>query len=135
MKHYPLRRFIQAAGYLLGVHVAALLFFFVFRLILFISTDYEFAEEIQGDWALQAVAFVKGLWFDNVIACYILILPLVVLWIASLCNYTAKWLYLFTGGWFIALYSLAFIISAANIPYFAYFFSNYNIFWLYVFLW
>ncbi|MBQ8521513.1 MAG: sulfatase-like hydrolase/transferase [Bacteroides sp.] len=126
MKHYPLRRFIQAAGYLLGVHVAALLFFFVFRLILFISTDYEFAEEIQGDWALQAVAFVKGLWFDNVIACYILILPLVVLWIASLCNYTAKWLYLFTGGWFIALYSLAFIISAANIPYFAYFFKVIN---------
>lgn len=112
--------------YLLGIHAAALLMFFIFRLVLFISTDYEFSESISNDWSLQAIAFIKGLWFDNVIACYILILPLVVLWIASLFNYTAKWLYLFTGGWFIGFYSLAFAVCAANIPYFAYFFKVIN---------
>ena len=115
-----------ALYYLLGIHVVALLMFFLFRMVLFISTDYEFSTNIGTDWGLQAIAFIKGLWFDNVIACYILILPLVVLWVASLCNYTAKWIYLFTGGWFIGLYALSFIICAANIPYFAYFFKVIN---------
>ena len=126
MKKYPISRFLQALYYLLGIHTAALLFFFVFRLILFCSIDYDFSDEIQGDWLLQATAFIKGLWFDNVIGCYILILPLVVMWIAALFNYTAKWLYLFTGGWFIGFYSLSFIICAANIPYFEYFFKIIN---------
>lgn len=112
--------------YLLSIHIAALIFFFLFRLVLFVSTNYEFSEEIQGNWGLQSIAFVKGLWFDNVIACYILIVPLVMLWVASLFNYIAKWLYLFTGGWFIGFYSLAFIICAANIPYFGYFFKTIN---------
>ena len=126
MKPQPIKRFLLALSYLISIHVAALLIFFLFRMVLFLHTDYEFPEDIQGNWGLQTIAFVKGLWFDNVIACYILILPLVVLWIASLCNYTSKWLYLLTGGWFIAFYSLAFIISAANIPYFAYFFKVIN---------
>lgn len=126
MKTHTLKRFFLGIFYLMSIHIGALLFFFVFRMVLFLSTDYDFPESIQGDWSLQAIAFLKGVWFDNVIACYILILPLVILWIASLCNYTAKWLYLFTGGWFIAFYSLAFIISAANIPYFAYFFKIIN---------
>ena len=126
MKPHSIQRFLLAMSYLMSVHVAALLFFFIFRLVLFFYTDYEFPESIQGDWGLQAIAFIKGVWFDNVIACYVLILPLVILWIASLFNYTAKWLYLFTGGWFIAFYSLAFIISASNIPYFAYFFKIIN---------
>ena len=126
MKKYSIPRFLQALYYLLGIHIAALLVFFIFRLILFYNIDYDFPDEIQSDWILQATAFVKGLWFDNVIACYILILPLTVLWIASLFNYTAKWLYLFTGGWFIGFYSLSFIICAANIPYFEYFFKIIN---------
>lgn len=112
--------------YLLTIHSVALLIFSIFRLVLFISTDYELSEDIQHDWLLQGEAFIRGLWFDNVIACYILILPLVVLWIASLFRYSARWLYLFTGGWFIAFYSLAFGITAANIPYFGYFFKIIN---------
>lgn len=126
MRHRSLHRPVAALLYLLAVHAAALLVFFLFRLIWFAETGYEFPADVRGNMLLQGVAFVKGLWFDNVIACYITILPLVVLWVASLCNYTAKWLYLFTGGWFIALYSLSFIICAANIPYFDYFFKVIN---------
>lgn len=121
-----MKYFVNSLGYLLSIHVAALMFFFVFRFIQFLSIDYTFPAEIQNDWGLQAVAFVKGIWFDNVIVCYILIFPLVLLWITSLCNYTAKWIYLLLGGWFICFFSLAFVISAANIPYFAYFFKNIN---------
>ena len=126
MKKDNLQRAKHALVYLLYIHIAALLVFTIFRWVLFVSMDYTFPEHIQNDWGLQAIAFVKGIWFDNVIACYILILPLVMLWIASLCNYTAKWIYLFTGGWFIGFYSLAFIISVSNIPYFEYFFKTIN---------
>ena len=126
MKKNDLQRAKQALLYLLYIHIAALLVFSIFRGVLFFSMDYTFPKHIQSDWGLQAIAFIKGVWFDNVIACYIMVLPLLVLWITSLFNYTAKWVYLFTGGWFIGFYSLAFIISVSNIPYFEYFFKTIN---------
>lgn len=126
MKQLLTKRFGLSLLYLLTIHVAALLFFFIFRFILFISTEYQFPDNIQNDIALQSVAFIRGVWFDNVIACYILILPLVVLWIASIFNYTAKWLFKSTAIYFICFYSLSFIIAAANIPYFGYFFKTIN---------
>ena len=126
MKRILVKRFGLSLLYLLAIHAGALFFFFLFRFILFISTDHQFPQNIQNDITLQAVAFIKGVWFDNVIACYILLLPLVILWVAGICNYTAKWLYRFTAVYFITLYSLAFIISAANIPYFSYFFKTIN---------
>lgn len=112
--------------YLLGIHCAALGLFFLFRFVLCVEMEYEFAEAIRDDWALQAVAFVKGVWFDNVVCCYILLLPLVIHWIAALLNYTGRWVWRVTAVWLIAFYALAFVISAANIPYFAYFFKVIN---------
>lgn len=126
MKQLLTKRFGLSLLYLLTIHVAALLFFFIFRFILFISTEYQFPDNIQNDIALQSVAFIRGVWFDNVIACYILILPLVVLWIAGIFNCTAKWLFKSTAIYFICFYSLSFIIAAANIPYFGYFFKTIN---------
>lgn len=126
MKGILAKRFGLSLLYLLTIHIGALLFFFIFRFILFVSTDHQFPENIQNDVALQAIAFIKGVWFDNVIACYILLLPLVILWIAGICNYTAKWLYRAIAVYFIVFYSLSFIISAANIPYFGYFFKTIN---------
>ena len=69
MKRSPIKRFATALGYLLTVHLLALLVFGIFRLVLFLTTSYEFPQEISGDWFLQSIAFVKGVWFDNVIAC------------------------------------------------------------------
>ena len=126
MKRILAKRFGLSLLYLLTIHIGALLFFFLFRFILFVSTGHQFSGNIQNNIALQAIAFIKGVWFDNVIACYVLLLPLVVLWVAGICNYTAKWLYRSTAAYFITLYSLAFIISAANIPYFSYFFKTIN---------
>lgn len=122
----PIRPFTLSLLYLLGIHLIALLFFFLFRLVLFLSIDYQFPPDIQNDFLMQATAFVKGLWFDNVIACYILLLPLVILWIAALCNRYPKRVFGFISVYFILLYSLSFIISAANIPYFSYFFKTIN---------
>lgn len=120
------RRFSVHLLYILAIHTVALLFFFMFRLMLFMATDYDFPEDIQHDHLLQSVAFIKGLWFDNVVACYITVLPLVVLWIVGICNYTSKWLYRSASGFYIIFYSLSFAISAANIPYFGYFFKTIN---------
>jgi len=116
----------QNIRYLLTIHIGALAVFTLFRLVLFTCTNYTFAEEIQHDWILQAGAFIRGIWFDNVIACYILIFPLVILWLTSLLRYHARWLYRFVAGWFIAFYTVAFGICAANIPYFGYFFKIIN---------
>ncbi len=113
-------------GYLLSLHVLALAIFFVFRWVLFCSTDYEFSPEIREDYALQAIAFVRGVWFDNVIACYILILPLVVMWIAALCGYVRRWLFRFCAVFMSVLYTVSFAVAAANIPYFGYFFKIIN---------
>lgn len=126
MKQLLTKRFGFSLLYLLTIHVAALLFFFIFRFILLISTEYQFPDNIQNDIALQSIAFIRGVWFDNVIACYILLLPLVVLWIAGIFNYTAKWLFKSTAIYFICFYSLSFIIATANIPYFGYFFKTIN---------
>lgn len=126
MKGISIKRFECYLLYLLSIHMAALFIFFIFRFTLFCSIDYQFPAEIKGDVLLQSGAFLRGLWFDNVIACYILLLPLVVLWIAALCNYTAKWLFRFTTVYFSCFYSVSFVIAAANIPYFEYFFKTIN---------
>lgn len=121
-----IQQFTLSLLYLLIIHIVALLFFFLFRLVLFTSIDYQFPPDIQNNFLMQATAFIKGLWFDNVIACYILLLPLVILWITALCNYHSKWVFRFISIFFILFYSLSFIISAANIPYFSYFFKTIN---------
>lgn len=126
MKRKYIKRFAYYLLFLLSIHVVALFFFFIFRLVLFFSIDYQFAEDVKGNIALQAVAFLRGLWFDNVIACYFLLLSLVVLWIAALCNYAGNWLFRTITIYFVLFYSVAFIIAAANIPYFVYFFKTIN---------
>ena len=80
MKEISIKRFGCYILYLLSIHVIALFIFFVFRFTLFCSVDYQFPAEIKSDIVLQSVAFLRGLWFDNVVACYILLLPLVILW-------------------------------------------------------
>lgn len=72
-----IQQFTLSLLYLLIIHIVALLFFFLFRLVLFTSIDYQFPPDIQNNFLMQATAFIKGLWFDNVIACYILLLPLI----------------------------------------------------------
>lgn len=126
MKNRPIKRAITYLAYLATIHVAALILFFIFRFILYHSVNYEFSATIAHDLPLKSIAFIRGLWFDNVIACYILLLPLVTLWIAALCHYTSKGLFRFTAIFFTVFYSLAFAITAANIPYFRYFFKTIN---------
>ena len=126
MKRNPIRRAGVYLLYLTSIQVVALIVFFLFRVALYHSVDYEFPPTIDKDFALKSIAFVRGLWFDNVIACYILLLPLVTLWIAALCHHTSRLLFRSVAGFFTLFYSLAFAVTAANIPYFGYFFKIIN---------
>lgn len=122
----PTKVYAVSLYYLLSIHILALVFFSAFRLMLFLSADYTFPPDIAGDYALYSIAFIRGLWFDNVIACYILLLPLAAFWIAAWFGCTARWLYRSSAWYFTILYALCFVISAANIPYFNYFFKPIN---------
>jgi|GEM_PF-26680 len=113
-------------SYLILVHLGALAVFAAYRLLLFLTVDYSFPPHIASDTALQAKAFLIGVWFDNVMACYILLLPLVIFWICTIFDCSSKWLFRLFNFWFIVLYGVAFLASAANVPYFEYFFKTIN---------
>ena len=74
-----MKRYFKALGYLLSVHVLALLVMTLFRLVEFIALH----GMIVDAGASRVMAFVKGVWFDNVISCYISVLPVAVLLIAA----------------------------------------------------
>ena len=57
-------KFLKTVAYVLTVHVLALAAFTIFRLIEFITLGGMIADKE----ASVLTAFVKGLWFDNVIA-------------------------------------------------------------------
>ena len=65
-----MKRYFKVLGYLLSVHVLALLVMTLFRLVEFIALH----GMIVDAGASRVMAFVKGVWFDNVIACYISVL-------------------------------------------------------------
>ena len=73
-----MKRYLYALRYLISIHVLGLILFTAFRLILFLQGyEYLMDEEISVFTRLEA--FVRGLWLDNVVACYISILPLVII--------------------------------------------------------
>ena len=107
-------------------HVIALLILTVFRFILLCTIHSAITPAYQSNWQIQAIAFLRGLWFDNVIACYILLLPLIALMITSLFGYYGKSFFRGVNIFLIIFYAIDFAVSAANIPYFSYFFKNIN---------
>ena len=120
-----MKRYLYALRYLISIHVLGLILFTAFRLILFLQGyEYLMDEEISVFTRLEA--FVRGLWLDNVVASYISILPLVIVSLCSLIGYFGKNLYRGIHIFFSVFYVVAFAISAADIPYFAYFFKHIN---------
>ena len=116
-----MRRFLRLIAFLLGIHVAGLLMLSLFRLAQFGALHSMMAKDGA---APVSTAFVKGVWFDNVIACYVMVVPLAVLLIAATFGYYAKWLRKAAAIWLTVFFIVFMGIAAANIPYFAYFFKN-----------
>ena len=117
-----LKQMLCALGYLLGVHVMALVVTGFFRIVELVALH---GLIVQND-ASPLVALLKGLWFDNVIVCYVQLLPVVLLLLAVGQGWCRRWLLRSLTCWYGAILCVAFIPSAANIPYFQYFFKNIN---------
>ena len=79
-----------------------------------------------GQTGLQMIAFVRGWWFDAVTSSYILMIPLVIATVCALADYYGKRLYKTLTIYLNVLNGMVLAISAANLPYFAYFFKNIN---------
>ncbi len=117
-----MKRIFKALGYVLTVHVLALLVMTLYRLTQYIALHGMIVQKS----ASSVTAFVKGVWFDNVIACYISVLPVVVVLATTTFGVCRRWLVRAITVWYSVLFGIAFIPSAANIPYFQYFFKNIN---------
>ena len=117
-----MKRLYQSLLWLISIHIAGLLVFSLFRFTEFVCLH----SQIVHPEASVFGAFIRGVWFDNVIGCYILLIPLVVAGVAAVVGRSHRLVYRFTAWWFSILYALAFMASAANTPYFAYFFKNIN---------
>lgn len=108
--------------YLIIVHITALLFLSLFRVVLF----HTMVDGQDLESTLVIKSYLMGVRFDNVISCYVLILPLLVLIFSSCFNFEKKWLNKSANIYLSVLYSIVLFSSAVNIPYFQYFFKNLN---------
>ena len=117
-----MKQYFKALGYLLAVHVLALVVMSLFRFIEFVSL----CGMIADAGANKLEAFVRGVWFDNVIACYVSVLPVSVLLLAMSFGWCHRRLLKGISVWYAVWFAIAFMPSAANTPYFQYFFKNIN---------
>lgn len=120
------KRFLLSIGCLLSIHITALLFLSLFRIAFFFQAGYHLPASENAVPISVWPAFLRGLWFDNVIACYILLLPLAAVSICTLFNYYGKALWTGIRLFFGLLYGITLLVTAANIPYFRYFFKIIN---------
>lgn len=106
--------------FLVGAHVLALVFFLIFRFTLYFVVG---SQEPNSQLAFQA--FLMGLRFDNLISCVVVLVPLVVLFVALFFkknDAVNKSVLIFM----CVMYSVMFLISAIDIPYFDQFFKHVN---------
>ncbi|MDR1090735.1 MAG: sulfatase-like hydrolase/transferase [Prevotella sp.] len=106
--------------YFISVHLLALFFLLLIRVLLLFSNW----ENTEGEFGLILNALVKGVWFDNVIACYVSVLPLVALSVPALLNIKNKVVIKITSVYYIVFFGLIFALSVSDIPYFKYFFKH-----------
>ena len=111
---------------ILKIYALAILFFFVFRLILFL-TGLENINGISSNLPDIFNAFVMGVRFDVVISGYLLLLPFLILTIFYISGRRYHLVYQVVFILIFILFTLAFVICAADIPYFNQFFSRLTI--------
>ena len=109
----------------LKIYLLTLVFFALFRLLLFISEISRIDNSVQVSDIF--LSFFMGIRFDTVIICYILILPYVILSLISFFTKEFRWLYKTVYLYIFILFSIAFIICSIDIPYFNQFFSRLTI--------
>jgi phosphoglycerol transferase MdoB-like AlkP superfamily enzyme len=115
--------YIAVLRYLLSVHCLGIACFIIFRSILCITnTDNIIDAENKG--YLFFKTFLISLQFDNFIASCISFLPLLLLSISSFFGKIPRSLVTVCNVFVIVFYAVTFAVSAADIPYFSYFFNH-----------
>lgn len=120
-----MKNYFQNLKYLFLIHLSGILCFFVFRILLLIA-NYSFYADLDNKFFYVAKSLFIGLRFDNVVACYIMLLPLGIVLISSLFGVFNRIVMRVVSTFLQVVYILAFAITAANIPYFKYFFNHLN---------
>ncbi|PLX02855.1 MAG: hypothetical protein C0595_09310 [Marinilabiliales bacterium] len=111
---------------LLKTYLIVLSVFSIFRVILFLTElDLLDFEEVQILTIVQS--FIMGIRFDIVISGYILFLPAFVLLILEIIRVNSKIVEQIIFYWIFILFTVAFIISSADIPYFNQFYDRFSI--------
>lgn len=106
------------------IQLSAILIMGIIRLLTFLLVPTDTSVAIP--FASICKVFLNGLRFDNVIGCYIMILPVTVLIIQTIFGLNNKWIWKSLRIYIFILFSLSFTINIVNIPYFSYFFENIN---------
>lgn len=115
--------------YILNSYLIALLFFFLFRLAIVPLNAEAFSKiaDEEGGWSLILKAFVMGFRFDTVICCYILALPLLLLTLSYFLKVKSVVFYKIVHYFLIVLFSICFLISSIDVPYFDFFFNRFTV--------
>lgn len=121
IEQYVSREFLHSLKYLLQVHLMALGAMSAFRVLMLCTLWEQLPEDVRHAPAMHAQAMLRGVWFDNVVACYILALPLVIVTLVGALDHYGSRVVRPIGIFFGTAYSLVFMACAGNIPYFAYF--------------
>jgi len=110
--------FGRAAMWLVGAHVVCLLMLSLMRAVQYVALH----GMMGRDTATTAVpAFMRGLWFDNVVGCWALVVPLAAVLVAAALGGLRRWMLRAAVMWLCLADVLMIAASAANIPYYAYF--------------
>ena len=88
--------------------------------------NHPFYTDVEGKAWYIFKSLLIGLRFDNVVACYIMLIPLCVVALTSLLGLFRRAVMTGVNVFFQVMYIITFAIEAANIPYFKYFFNHLN---------
>ena len=119
---HRMKRFLLLLSLPLGAHVVALLLMGLHRVVFFASQS----SELQGVAESAVPAYVRGLWFDNVVGCYVLAVPLVLCLLVGIAGIYRLWQLRVLSLWMGVAYAAVFMATVANIPYFGYFGKTLN---------
>ena len=116
----------RSIRFILKIYLLALSVFSVFRIMLFLS---EFDRIDEKEVAILTIikSFIMGVRFDIVISGYILILPTLIFLTLELIGIKSKPIKQFFFYWIYILFTIAFTVSTADIPYFNQFYDRFSV--------
>lgn len=116
----------RSIRFILKIYLLALSVFSVFRIMLFLS---EFDRIDEKEVAILTIikSFIMGVRFDIVISGYILILPTLIFLTLELTGFKSKFIKQFFFYWIYILFTIAFTVSTADIPYFNQFYDRFSV--------